>query len=98
MPLLEVQANCARTFAWIEPPARLLNHRQNRGEGQEIYSMHNSYFRSDVNEPQLVKRAEALDAGEEARADEDASGTERECRGKPAPVGDAAGQPAARMS
>jgi hypothetical protein len=25
----------------------------------EIYSMHNSYFRSDVNEPQLVKRAEA---------------------------------------
>jgi hypothetical protein len=25
----------------------------------EIYSMYNSYFRSDVNEPQLVKRAEA---------------------------------------
>jgi hypothetical protein len=42
--------------------------------------------------------AERLDAGVEARADEDASGTERECRGKPAPVGNAAGQPAARMS
>jgi TPR repeat protein len=34
----------------------------------EIYSMYNSYFRSDVNEPQLVKRAEAEQALRKAAA------------------------------
>jgi len=46
----------------VQKPSAACSRKQNDAAALfEIYSMHNSYFRSDVNEPQLVKRAEARD-------------------------------------